>query len=113
MINVAETLNETGVMLKSLSALAILGFLTYSIYFTGNYELTLFKGIIAFLALSLFISFSSMIPFGATFSPILFEWWWHDIPFWDFTTAAWLITGISMIANVLLVVGIVLSKQQD
>lgn len=113
MSNVADAVAGTGAILKSVSGLIVFGFLIYSLYFTGYYELTIFKGIIAFVALSIFIGFTSMIPFGTTFAPILFEWWWHDIVFWDFTTAAWVVTSISMAANVLLVIGIGLSQRQE
>lgn len=113
MSNVTEATLGTGAILKYLSGFIVFGFLIYSLYFTGYYELTIFKGILAFIALSIFIGFTSMFPFGTTFAPILFEWWWHDIPFWDFTTAAWVVTGISMAANMVLVAGIVLSKRQE
>ncbi len=109
MSNVAEAVAITGVILKSVSGLIVSGFLIYSLYFTGYYELTIFKGILAFIAMSIFTYYTSMIPFGTTFAPILFEWWWHDIPFWDFTTAAWVVTGISMVANVLIAAGILTS----
>ena len=113
MSDVAEAVVGTGVILKSVSGLIVFWFLIYSLYFTGYYELTIFKGIIAFIALSFFIGFTSMIPFGTTFSPILFEWWWHDTSFWDFTTVAWVVTGISMTANILFVAGIGLSQGQE
>ncbi len=113
MSNAAEAVAGTGAILKAVSGLIVFGFLMYSLYFTGYYELTFIKGILAFFALSIFIGFTSIIPFGATFSPILFEWWWHDIPFWDFTIGAWTVTGISMTANVLLVAGIGLSRGQE
>lgn len=113
MSNVADAVGGTGAILKSVSGLIVFSFLIYSLYFTGYYELTMFKGILAFVVLSIFIGFTSMIPFGTTFSPILFEWWWHDISFWDFTAAAWVVTGISMAANILLVVGIGLFQRQE
>lgn len=113
MSNVANAVEGTGALLKAVSGFIVFGFLIYSLYFTGYYELTFFRGILAFVALSIFIGFTSMIPFGTTFAPLLFEWWWHDIPFWDFTTAAWVVTGISMVANVLLVAGIGLSQKQE
>lgn len=113
MNKVAEDVTGAGAMLKSVSGLIVFGFLIYSLYFTGYYELTILKGVLAFIALSIFIGFTSMIPFGATFSPILFEWWWHDIPFWDFTTAAWVVTSISMAANVLLVAGFGLAQGRE
>lgn len=113
MSKVADSVSNTGALLKSVSGLIVFGFLVYSLYFTGYYELTIFKGIMAFIVLSFFIGFTSMIPFGTTFSPILFEWWWHDIPFWGFTTEAWVVTGISMAANVILLAGIGLSQREN
>ena len=53
-----------------------------------------------------------MVPFGTTFSPILFEWWWHDVPFWRFSPAAWSVTGLSMIAN-LLILTVIIKYQTD
>jgi hypothetical protein len=110
MNDLAEAAAGTGAILKSRSGFIVFGFLIYSLYFTGYYELTIFKGILAFVVLAMFIGFTSMIPFGTTFAPIIFEWWWHDIPFWDFTTAAWIVTGISMAANLLVVFGAGLSQ---
>jgi hypothetical protein len=69
------------------------------------------EGVIAFVMLSIFAGFTSMIPFGITFSPILFEWWWHDVPFWEFSTFAWAVTGISMIANALILAALVLASR--
>ena len=112
MSNISDAVVGTGAILKSVSGIVVFGFLIWSMYFTGHYELGIFKGILAFIVLSVFIGITSMIPFGTTFAPILFEWWWHDIPFWDFTTLAWIVTGISMAANLLLVTGIGLSQSQ-
>jgi hypothetical protein len=109
----SDAVAALGMILKSVSSLIVLGFLVYSMYFTGDYDLGFFKGVLAFIALSFFVGFTSMVPFGTTFAPILFEWWWHDIPFWDFTTPAWVITGISMLANVLVVAGLGLSKAEQ
>ena len=107
-----EAAAGTGAILKSISGFIVFGFLIYSLYFTGCYELTIFKGILAFFVLAMFIGFTSMIPFGTTFAPIIFEWWWHNSPFWDFTTAAWIVTGISMAANLLVVFGTGLSREK-
>ena len=109
----SDAVMGTGAILKSVTGLIVFGFLIYSMYFTGHYEFGIFKGIVAFIVLGIFAGFTSMIPFGTTFAPILFEWWWHDIPFWDFTTPAWVITGISIVANVLLVAGIGLSQTKE
>jgi len=100
-----------GAALKAVSGLVVFGFLIWSMYFTGSYELTVFKGVVAFVLLSLFTGFTSMIPFGTTFAPILFEWWWHDVPFWHFSTAAWATTGISMVANVLVLTAVLLEPR--
>ncbi|OOZ74122.1 hypothetical protein BOW50_12535 [Solemya velum gill symbiont] len=112
MNHMAEATMGIGAILKYLSGFIVFGFLVYSLYFTGHYELTIFKGIIAFIVILFFIGLLSMIPFGTTFAPILFEWWWHDIQFWDFTTAAWVVTGISMLANILLISGLAFSKDE-
>ena len=112
MSNFSEAIVGTGAMLKSVSGIVVFGFLVWSMYFTGHFELGIFRGILAFIVLSFFIGFTSMIPFGTTFAPILFEWWWHDVPFWDFSTPAWVVTGISMAANILLVIGIGLSQNK-
>jgi hypothetical protein len=100
-----------GGVLKAISGFAVFGFLIWSMYFTGSYELTFFKGILAFVALSVFVGFTSMVPFGTTFSPILFEWWWHDARFWEFSTAAWVVTGVSMVANILLLAAVLLESR--
>jgi len=113
MSNVGKVVVSTGAKLKSVSGLLVFGFLIYSLYFTGYYELTIFTGILALVILSIFGGFISMIPFGTTFAPILFEWWWHDINFWDFTTAAWVVTAISTVANVLIVAGLSLSQREE
>lgn len=106
-------LSGSGAILKTLSGFIVFGFLVYSLYFNGTYHLSFLKGVLALILLFFFVSFASMIPFGTTFSPIFFEWWWHDIPFWHFTTAAWVVTAISMAANILLVAGMATSKNQD
>lgn len=113
MSNTSQTIAETGTLLKSISGIIVFIFLIWSMYFTGDYELGIFKGILALIVLTIFIGFTSMIPFGTTFAPILFEWWWHDTPFWEFSTAAWVVTAISMLANILIVTGVGLSKQQN
>ena len=95
-----------GIILKNISALLVLGFLVYGAYFLANKEITLFFGIGIFILLSIFISVVHSFPFGATFTPILFEWWWLDITFWNFSEMAWIITGISMGANILFFVGV-------
>jgi hypothetical protein len=100
-----------GGVLKAISGFVVFGFLIWSMYFTGSYELTFFKGILAFVVLSIFVGFTSMIPFGTTLAPILFEWWWHDVRFWEFSAAAWVVTGVSMIANILLLAAVLLESR--
>jgi len=113
MSNVGKVVVSTGAKLKSVSGLLVFGFLIYSLYFTGQHELTIFTGVLAFVILSIFSGLILMIPFGAALTPILFEWWWHDISFWDFTTVAWVVTAISLVPNVLFVAGIRLAQRED
>ena len=98
---VAFAVFNATVFLKSVSGIIVFGFLIYSLYFTGDYEVTIFMGIFAFIFLCIFIHITSKIPFVSTLSPILFEWFWHDIPFWKFTTAAWIVVGITVVTNIL------------
>jgi hypothetical protein len=84
-----------GMILKVLCSNLAFFFMIYSLYFTGDYELSFLKGIGCFFLLAIFCYFLAIIPFGHSLSPILFEWWWHDIPFWEFSKLAW---GLS-IAN--------------
>ena len=113
MSNISETISSIGMLLKSLSGLVVFGFLVYSMYFMGHYDLGVIKGVLAFIFLLLFTGFVAMIPFGTTFAPILFEWWWHDIPFWDFSTGAWAVTTVSMVANCIIAAGILLSRDEN
>src|SRR5512132_226990 len=102
-----------GVELKVISGTVVFGFLVWILYFTGAYEFTLFKGVLAFVALSIFTGLLSRVPFGTTFTPMLFEWWWHNVPFRKFSTAAWAITGASMIANVLVLAAVLLEARAN
>ena len=102
----SSTIANLGLILKSIAGIAVFGFIVWSMYFDGDYELGFFRGVVAFIVVLVFVGFVSMFPFGTTFAPILFEWWWHDILFWDFSTAAWVVTSISLIANVLIVAGL-------
>jgi hypothetical protein len=85
---------------KHLSSIAIFIFLCWSLFFTGDYSLGIFGGFIAFILMIFFVGFVQMFPFGTTLTPLLFEWWWHDRPFLDFSTPAWVLSGISMAANI-------------
>ena len=53
-----EAAAGTGAILKSISGFIVFGFLIYSLYFTGYYELTIFKGILTFVVLAMFIGFT-------------------------------------------------------
>jgi len=114
MSKIFDAMAGTGGFLKLISIFTVWGFLIWSIYFTGDYEFGILRGILAFFIIGIFIGFVSMIPFGLSFAPIIFEWWWHDISFWDFSTAAWIVTGVSMVANILFVTGLYgASRNQD
>ena len=81
-------------------------FMVYSMYFTGDYDLNVWKGIGCLFILAFFCWIVSMIPFGHSLSPILFEWWWHDIPFWEFTTPAWVISIANLVCIVIVFAGV-------
>lgn len=102
-----------GIVFKVISGIAVFSFLIWSMYFTGSYEPSFFKGVLAFIVLFIFTGFTSMVPFGTTFAPLLFEWWWHDVPFWNFSNAAWVITGISFAANLLILAAIPLESRAN
>ena len=110
MNRISDAVAGIGVLVKSASGIIVFAFLIQSMYFTGDYDLGLLNGTLAFFGLCLFIGLTAIIPLGSTLAPLLFEWGWHDIPLWEFTTAAWIVTGISMFANVLFFVGIGLSR---
>jgi hypothetical protein len=92
-------------LLKLASNFAVFFFLVWSMYFVTNPHFGIVRGIVAFVVLGLFSGFVGMFPFGTTFAPILFEWWWHDVPFGKISTAAWTVTAFSMLANILIVIG--------
>ena len=85
---------------KHLCSFATFIFLCWSLFFTGDYSLGFFGGLIAFILMIFFVAFVQLFPFGTTLTPLLFEWWWHDRPFLDFSAPAWILAGISMAANI-------------
>lgn len=107
-----QVLAGLGMALKAISGFVVFGFLVWSMYFQGSYEIGVLRGIVAFALLLIFSGVAAMIPFGTTFAPILFEWWWHDVPFWSFSTPAWVVTGVSMLANVLVLLAILAESRQ-
>jgi hypothetical protein len=109
----ASGLAGTGVAVKLAANLAVFIFLVWSMYFVGDADFGLVRGVIAFFLLSFFTGFVGMIPFGTTFAPIIFEWWWHDVPFWEFSTAAWSVTGFSMLANVIALMGLLATQKES
>lgn len=100
-------------VLKLAANIAVSIFLIWSVYFATSTDLGFWRGIIAFIGLVMFVGFVGMIPFGTTFAPILFEWWWHDVPFWEFSAAAWAVTSFSMLANVVALIAIVGSQVEN
>ena len=70
------------------------------------------KGIAGFILLVAFICFTNFIPFGYSLSPILFEWWWLDIPFWEFTTPAIAISIANLVGLVVYLGGSFLEARQ-
>lgn len=100
-----------GMALKLLSSNIAFFFMIYSLYFTGDYELTILKGIGCLFVLAIFCWFLSIIPFGHSLSPILFEWWWHDIPFWEFSNLAWGISIANFVCIGLIFLGVFLDEK--
>lgn len=101
-----------GLQLRNLTLTLSFIFLVYSLYFTGDYEFSILKGIVAFILIVLFVWVSNSIPFGASLSPILFEWWWHDIPFWEFSTLAISISIANLVALSIFFGGIFLESRR-
>ena len=88
-------------------------FLVYSLYFTGDYELSIWKGIGCLFCLGVFCYICGLIPFGHSLSPIIFEWWWHDIPFWEFSKLAWGISIANFVCIGLIFLGVFLDEKTD
>jgi len=99
-----------GIGLKIFCANLAFFFMVYSLYFTSDYELSAWKGIGCFFLLALFCGILSIITFGNSLSPILFEWWWHDIPFWEFTTPALVISIANLVCLVIIFAGAYFEK---
>ena len=112
MSNISENSLNIGVILKSISGIAIYVFLIWTTYFSGYYELSFFRGIIIFIIIGTFLGFVSYIPFGITFAPVIFEWWILDVPLSSISNFAWAVTGISLVANLLIVLGFA-SREQN
>lgn len=110
---VLQAISAIAAVLKLAANAAVFMFLIWSVYFASATNFGLWRGMIAFIALSVFAGFVGMFPFGTTFAPILFEWWWHDVPFWQFSAAAWSVTAFSMVANVLVLIGIFGSQAEN
>ena len=105
MSNISENTFNLGLILKSISGLAVFVFLIWTTYFSGYFELSFLRGIIIFIIIAIFLGFLSGIPFGITFAPIIFEWWIFDAPLSSISTFAWAVTGISLVANLLIAIG--------
>ena len=102
-----------GMILRNLTLTLAFFFMVYSLYFTGDYELSILKGIGSLICLAIFCYILGLVPFGHSLSPILFEWWWHDIPFWEFTTPAWAISIANLVAIVVIFAGVYLDSKKE
>ncbi len=102
-----------GGIIKMLTSLAIGVFVIWSLYWGGNTDLGLFSGLFAFVFVVLGMGLLSQVPFGTTLMPILFEWYWHDIPFWGFSAVAWILVCASMLGNILIFLGVYLDSRSD
>jgi hypothetical protein len=94
-----ENIAITGAKLNNIAEYLVLAFLIYSTYFTGYKDLAIFQGIIMLVTIGAIYLYIGVIPFGLILTPILFEWLWLDIPFWNFSSLAWAVTGIAVIAT--------------
>jgi uncharacterized membrane protein YbaN (DUF454 family) len=87
-------------------------FMIYSAFFFGDSPDGFLNVIITLAGLLFFTWIVYTIPFISLASPILFEWWWHDIPFWEFTDYAMYATYISIGSVLLVLVGSILSSKE-
>ena len=87
--------------------------LNLSTYFTGYKDLAIFQGIIMLVTIGAIYLYHGVIPFGLILTPILFEWLWLDIPFWNFSSLAWAVTGIVVTANIVLWIGSFLHMKEQ
>lgn len=106
-------MGQKAILLRVLTLNLAFFFMVYSLYFTGDYELTILKGIGCFICLAAFCFIVGLIPFGHSFSPMLFEWWWHDIPFWEFTTPAWAISIANLVAILAIFAGAYFDSKKE
>ena len=100
-----EEIAIAGAKLNNIAEYLVLAFLIYTAYFAGYKELTILQGIMMLVFIGTIYMYVGVIPFGLILTPILFEWLWLDISFWDFSLLAYAVTGITVIANTVLLVG--------
>lgn len=105
-------------MLDILGGLAVFAFLIWATYFASSgYSLTFWRGVGAFALLFLFSGTMHMIPYiGASFLPVAWEWWWHDISIAEVSMLAWIVAGFSLFTKIFLnvvVVREVLQTERD
>jgi hypothetical protein len=112
MSNISENTLNIGLIFKSISGIAVFVFLIWTTYFSGYFELSFLRGIIIFIIIAMFLGFLSGIPFGITFAPVIFEWWIFEAPLSGISTFAWVVTGISLIANLLIILGFASMEQK-
>tara|TARA_B110000902_G_C13788588_1_gene391160 strand:- start:79 stop:456 length:378 start_codon:yes stop_codon:yes gene_type:complete len=108
-----ENIAITGAKLNNIAEYLVLAFLIYSTYFTGYKDLAIFQGIIMLVTIGAIYLYHGVIPFGLILTPILFEWLWLDILFWNFSSLAWAVTGIAVIANIVLWIGSFLHMKEQ
>jgi|TARA_B110000211_G_C13893794_1_gene470785 hypothetical protein len=108
-----ENIAITGAKLNNIAEYLVLAFLIYSAYFTGYKDFTIFQGIIMLVTIGAIYLYIGVIPFGLILTPVLFEWLWLDIPFWNFSSLAWAVTGIVVTANIVLWIGSFLHMKEQ
>jgi hypothetical protein len=73
---VMQAISAIAAVLKLAANTAVFIFLIWSTHFATAASFGVWRGILAFVALTMFAGLVGMFPFGTTFAPILFEWWW-------------------------------------
>jgi len=81
-----------------IAQIAIFIYLLWSMFFMTDEAFTVL-GVIGHTAvLAVFCGLLMLVPVaGISFLPVLFDWWWHDIPFSEIGTIPWTLSFIVFI----------------
>ena len=101
-----------GAKLTNYAEYLVLFFLIYSTYFTEYKDFTNYQDLMMLVVIGVMYLIVGAIPFGMILTPILFEWLFLDIPFWDFSMFAWAVTFTITATNVMVWVGALLQIKE-